>query len=93
VIAFNYGTSFVKAVLTTGILQASFNKHRWIAEMKIVDSQLYHHLREQFKAVGDLSRECKASLNDEDSFGVTSAQMREKQGPTAPFLVIYILQL
>ena len=79
VTAVNSGTSVVKAVLTTGISRSFFYKYRWIAEMKIVDSQHYDHLREQFTAVGDLSRECKASLTDEDSFGAAAAQMRQNK--------------
>ena len=80
VTAANSGTSVVKAVLTTGISRSFFYKYRsWIAEMKIVESQHYEHLREQFTAVGVLFRECKASLTDEDSFGVAAAQMRQNK--------------
>jgi hypothetical protein len=47
--------------------------------MKIVESHHYEYLKEQFTAVVDLSRECKASLTDEDSFGVAAAQMRQNE--------------
>ena len=79
VIAVNSGTSVVMAELATGISPSSFYKYRWIAEMKIVDSQHYEHLREQFTVVGDLSLGCKASLTDEDSFGAAAAQMRQNK--------------
>jgi ACT domain-containing protein len=53
VTAVNSGTSVDKAVLTTGISRSSFFKYRsWIAEIKIVKSQQYEQLREQFTAVG-----------------------------------------
>ena len=70
VIAVNSGNSVIKAVATIGMSRSSFYKYRWMAEMKIVDSHHYEHLREQFRSAAKLSEECKAALADEDSFGV-----------------------
>ena len=74
--AIRSGTSISKAVQTIGISRTSFYKYRWIAEMKIVDSQHYNQLKDQFKLVGKLSEVCKETLTDDDGYGRAVAQMR-----------------
>ena len=70
------GKNIRKAVQEIGMSRSTFYKYRWMAEMKIVDPQHYHQLRDQFISSGKLSEVCKEALTDEDGYGRTGTQMR-----------------
>ena len=76
----NSGSSVNRAIKDAGMPRSSFYKYRYMAEMKIVDLAHYLYLKDQFRYVQQLSKECKEALSEDGNFGRQAEQMmRSKQ--------------
>ena len=73
----NSGSSLNKAVQESGMPRASFFKWRYMAEMKLVNSDHYLYLKSQFRTTESLFRNCKDALTEADgTYFMIAQEMR-----------------
>ena len=87
----NSGSSVNKAIPDAEMPRSSVYKYRYMAEMKIVDLAHYLYLKDQFRYVQQLSKECKKALSEDGNFARQAEQMRRNKQllPQNLILILY----